>query len=65
MKLRAKKGTKMRRIERMLRRKRGCTAREVRKALGWQSVSIPQRAMQLGLKTRSEAHGRVRRYWAI
>jgi hypothetical protein len=55
----AKKGTKMRVIRRMLIRKKGCTASEVRKAVGWPSVSIPQRARQLGLKLRSE-----RRYWS-
>jgi hypothetical protein len=54
------KGKKMRKIERLLRRKRGCTSREVREAVGWPSVSIPQRARQLGIKTRRET-----RYWAV
>jgi hypothetical protein len=57
---RAKRGKKMQIIERLLRRKRGCTAAEVRAALGWPTVSIPQRAKQLGIKTRKEI-----RYWSI
>ena len=55
-----KRGEKMKIIARLLRRKEGCTAKEVRKALGWPAVSINQRARQLGIKTRRET-----RYWAI
>jgi hypothetical protein len=54
------KGKKMRKIERMLRRKKGATSRELREALHWPSISIPQRARQLGIKTRRET-----RYWAV
>lgn len=53
------RGAKMRIIEGLLRRKKGVTAKEVREAVGWQSVSIPQRARQLGIKTRKET-----RYWS-
>ena len=54
------KGKKMRKIERMLRPKRGVTSKELREVLGWPSISIPQRARQLGIKTRRET-----RYWAL
>jgi hypothetical protein len=62
--LKPKQGTKMRIIWRMLRRKQGCTASEVREAVDWPSVSIPQRAKQLGLKLRWQKAGRHTRYWA-
>jgi hypothetical protein len=55
-----KTGTKMRTIEALLRRKKGVTAKEMRTALGWPSVSIPQRARQLGIKVRKET-----RYFAL
>lgn len=54
------RGHKMRKIERMLTRKKGCTSKELKAVLGWPSVSIPQRAKQLGLKLRRE-----RRYWGM
>jgi hypothetical protein len=56
------KGKKMREIERMLRRKRGVTAKELRVVLGWPSISIPQRARQLRIKTRRRTETR---YWAV
>jgi hypothetical protein len=59
--IKAKKGAKMRKIERMLRRKKGCTSAEVKAALGWKSVSIPQRARQLGIRLYVLNH----RYWAV
>jgi len=54
------RGAKMAKIERMLRRRKGVTAKEMREALGWPAVSIPQRAGQLGIKLRKEI-----RYFAI
>jgi hypothetical protein len=63
--LKSKKGTKMRKIEKLLRRKKGCTNREALAVLGWVAISIPQRAEQLGLKLRRQKNGRLTRYWAI
>ena len=57
--------TKMQIIERMLRRQKGCTAKEVKEAVGWQSVSIPQRAEQLGIKIEKRIIVKEVRYYAI
>lgn len=61
----SKKGTKMRRIEEMLRRGKGATAEELKEALGWPSISINQRARQLGIIVHSKKFGRQTRYWAV
>jgi len=49
----------------MLRRQKGCTAKEVKEAVGWQSVSIPQRAEQLGIKIEKRIIIKEVRYYAI
>lgn len=60
-----KRGAKMQIIERMLHHTEGCTAAELKEALGWPSVSIPQRAAQLGLKKLYVLKtGGQTRYWA-
>ena len=61
------RGKKMQIIEHMLRRKQGVTSAELKQELGWPSVSIPQRARQLGIVVRKETrYVRVEtRYFAV
>ena len=56
-----KPGKKMRIIRRMLGRKKGCTSAELKSALDWPSVSIPQRAKQLRVRLRRQTETR---YWS-
>lgn len=44
-----RQGGKMEIIGRLLARKKGCTADEVKEACGWPSVSMPQQAKALGV----------------
>ena len=57
-------GSKLEIISKMLRRKNGCTAKEVMEACGWPSVSMNQQAKALGVKLKTEKVGKATRYWA-
>jgi hypothetical protein len=57
-------GSKTALIVEMLKRKDGCTTKEVLAATGWPSVSMPAQARLAGLKLRKEKDGAVTRYFA-
>lgn len=59
-----RKGSKMEIIQNLLLRKSGCTMPEVLAAIEWPTISMPQRAKELGLKLRKEkVSGKVTRYF--
>ena len=47
----------------LLKRKKGCTGKEVKEATGWPSVSMPALAKSCGLKLRKEKTDRGMRYY--
>jgi hypothetical protein len=60
-----KSGTKLEMIVALLKRKQGCTTKDVLDATGWPAVSMPQQAKAAGLKLRKEkAKGEPTRYYA-
>lgn len=50
----SERGAKSLAIAEMLKRSKGCTGKDVKAATGWQSVSMPAMAKQLGIKLRIE-----------
>lgn len=59
-------GTKVALIGKMLQRKNGCSALEVRRATGWRAASIPLMAQMNGMKiTKERKPGKLTRYWAV
>ena len=48
------RGAKSFAVAEMLKRPKGCTGKDVKAATGWQSVSMPAMAKQLGIKLRIE-----------
>ena len=58
-----REGTKLETVAKLLRRKNGCTAKDVMEACNCPAVSMPQQAKALGVKLRTEKQGRVTRYW--
>lgn len=59
-----RKGSKMEGIAKLLRRAKGCTAKEVLEATGWPSVSMPAMAKHLGLGLKKEKEkGSPTRYY--
>lgn len=59
-----KVGSKLAKIEKLLRREEGCTAADVLKACNWPAVSMPQQARALGVRLKTAKEGRITRYWA-
>lgn len=60
----AKTGSKLEMIGNLLKRKSGCTAKDVLAATGWPAVSMPQQARALKIRLRTEKEGRTTRYFA-
>ena len=60
-----KPGTKLQIIDKMLRRKAGCTARECMDRCGWPAISMHQQARAAGLKLRIEKDGGLTRYYGV
>lgn len=59
-----RKGTKMADISKLLKRAKGCTAKEVLEITGWPSVSMPAMAKHAGLQLRKEKEkGSPTRYY--
>ena len=58
-----REGSKLETVAKLLRRKNGCTAKDVMEACKWPAVSMPQQAKALGIKLRTEKQGRITRYW--
>lgn len=57
-------GSKLEAIVGLLKRKQGCTTKDVLSATGWPSVSMPQQAKAAGLKLKKEKVEGVTRYSA-
>lgn len=59
-----RKGSKMEGIAKLLKRAKGCTAKEVLEATGWAAVSMPAMAKHVGLQLRKEKEkGSLTRYY--
>lgn len=50
-------------VAKLLKRKNGCTGKDVKQATGWPSVSMPALAKSCGLKLTKEKTGSVTRYY--
>lgn len=59
-----REGSKAELIAKMLKRPNGCTTKEVLKATGWPTVSMPAQAAMAGLKLRKEKTDKGLRYYA-
>jgi len=55
-------GSKLEAIVALLKRKNGCTTKDVLEATGWPAVSMPQQAKAAKLKLIKEKDGKVTRY---
>lgn len=59
-----REGSKAELIAKMLKRPSGCTTKEVLKATGWPTVSMPAQAAMAGIKLRKEKTDKGLRYYA-
>lgn len=57
-----REGSKLAVIVGLLKRKEGCTVKDVLAATGWPTVSMPQQAKAAGLSLKKEKDGSVTRY---
>lgn len=56
-------GSKLEQVVKLLQRASGCTSKDVLKATGWPSVSMPQQAKAAGITLETEKIDGVTHYW--